>query len=62
MSCYIPPERMALLGTQIAIEISKGKTIEELGLYRNIASQVSSTLFVIISQKSINDKCKKDDK
>jgi hypothetical protein len=59
---YIPPERMVLLATQIAIEIAKGKNTEELNIAKSMASQISSALQVIICQRLINDKCKKDDK
>ena len=56
MKCCIPPERVALLATQIAIEIARGKDIDEINLYRNIASQISSVLQVIISQRFVNKK------
>lgn len=55
MRC-VPPEKMALLATQIAIEIAKGKSIEEIHLARNMASQISSALQVIVSQRLINEK------
>lgn len=60
MNC-VPPERMVLLATQIAIEIAKGKDIEEINLARNIASQISSALQVIVSQRLINEKRNKKD-
>lgn len=51
---------MVLLATQVAIEISKGKSIDEINLARNIASQISAALQVIVSQRLIIEK--KDDK
>lgn len=59
MNC-IPPERMVQLATQIAIELAKGKDAEEINLARNIASLISSTLQVILCQRILNEKHKKD--
>jgi hypothetical protein len=56
MKCCIPPERVAILATQIAIEIAKGKDIDEINLYKSVASQISSVLQVIISQRFVNKK------
>lgn len=56
MKKCISPEKIAILATQIAIELAKGKDIDEINLYRNIASQISSVLQVIISQRFINKK------
>ncbi len=58
------PEKIALVATQIAIEMSKGKSIEELNLIKSIASQISCVLHTIISQRIIDEKrCDKiDDK
>jgi hypothetical protein len=62
MDCDISPEKMVLLATQVAIEISKDKNIEEINLARNIASQISSALQVILSQRLIIEKRFKKDK
>lgn len=58
----VSPEKVLLLSTQIAIELAKGKTIEEINLYKSMASQISSALQVIISQRFVNKSknCKKD--
>ncbi|MDD4110638.1 MAG: hypothetical protein PHS54_03695 [Clostridia bacterium] len=61
MDC-IPPERMVQLATQIAIELAKGKDIEEINLARNIASLISSALQVILSQRCINERKNKSKK
>jgi hypothetical protein len=47
---------VAILATQIAIEIAKGKDIDEINLYKSVASQISSVLQVIISQRFVNKK------
>lgn len=60
MDC-IPPERMVQLATQIAIELAKGKDIEEINLARNIASLISSALQVILCQRVLNEKHNKKD-
>lgn len=49
------PEKLALIATQIAIEISKGKTLEQLNVVRNVINQISSVISTIITQK-INNK------
>lgn len=59
MNCDISPEKLVLLATQVAIEISKGKSIDEINLARNIASQISASLQVIVSQKLIIEKNEK---
>lgn len=48
-------EKLALIATQIAIEISKGKNIAELNLIKGIVSQISCTLQTIISKKICED-------
>ena len=52
----VPPERLVLLASQIAIEIAKGKGVEEINLARSMATQVASALQVILSQRLINEK------
>lgn len=52
------PEKLALIATQIAIEISKGKSIEQLNTTRNVINQISSVISTIISQR-LNDKLDK---
>lgn len=47
----MPPEKLALFATQIAIEISKNKSLEELYLVRTLINQVSCDLSTIITQK-----------
>lgn len=49
------PEQITLLSTSIALDISKGKSIAELNVLRNVASQISCCLLTIISQKTLND-------
>lgn len=51
----LSPEQVAVLATSIAIDLCKDKTILELNVIRNIASQVSSAIFTIISQKTLID-------
>ncbi len=48
---YCSPEKVALLATEIAIEMSKGKDIAELNLIRNITLQVGAVIQTIIIQK-----------
>ncbi len=49
------PEKLALIATQIAIEISKGKSIEQLNTIKNVINQISSVLSTIICER-INEK------
>ena len=49
------PEKLAIIATQIAIEISKGKDIDELNLIKCLIGQVSSVISTIILQR-INNK------
>lgn len=52
----MPPEKLALFATQLAIDISKGKCLDDLFLLKNVISQVSCVLSTIISQKIEFDK------
>lgn len=52
----LTPEMVAYLGTSLAVELSKCKSIEELNVIRNLASQVAATLFTIISQRALLEK------
>lgn len=45
------PEKLALLATQIAIEISRGKDITEINVIKSVASQVSAVLQTIILER-----------
>ena len=49
------PEKLALLSTQIALELSRGKTLSELNLIKSVISQISATMQVIISKKICED-------
>lgn len=61
MKDCISPEKVVLLSTQVAIELAKGKDIDEINLYRSVASHISSALQVIISQRFVNENCRKPD-
>ncbi len=52
----MPPEKLALFATQIAIDISKNKSIDELCLLRTVIGQISCVISTIISQKIDFDK------
>ena len=54
----MPPEKLALFATQLAIDISKGKSLDDLFLLKNVINQVSCVLSTIISQKIDLDKRK----
>lgn len=54
----MPPDKLALFATQIAIDISKGKDLDDLFLIRTIIGQMSCVLSTIISQKIDLDKKK----
>ncbi len=49
------PEKLALIATQIAIEISRGKNIDQLNTIKCLINQVSSVISTIILQR-INNK------
>ena len=49
------PEKLALLATQIAIELSKGKDITEINVIKSVANQICCVLQTIISER-INQK------
>lgn len=40
-----------MLATTIAIQLSEGKSADEIFMLRNIASQISSTLYTLYTQK-----------
>lgn len=44
------PEKLALISTQIALELSKGKTISQLNLIKSVLTQISATMQTIISK------------
>ena len=52
----ISPEKLVLLATSIALEISKDKTINQINIYRNLFSTVASNLQAIINQQLYNKK------
>mgnify|MGYP006962940727 CR=1 FL=1 len=54
----MPPDKLALFATQIAIDISRGKDLDDLFLIRTIIGQISCVLSTIISQKIDLDKKK----
>ena len=54
----MPPDMLALFATQVAIDISKGKDLDDLFLLRNVISQISCVMSTIISQKIDLDKRK----
>ncbi|MBO4412573.1 MAG: hypothetical protein J5779_00990 [Clostridia bacterium] len=47
----ISPEKLAILATEIAIDISKNKEIEDIYLIKTIMSQISDVLSTIINQR-----------
>lgn len=49
------PEKLALLATEIAIELSRGKDITEINVIKSLVNQVGCVLQTIISQR-INEK------
>lgn len=57
------PEKLALISTQIALELSRGKTISQLNLIKSVLTQISATMQTIISKKLSEDQenkhCKK---
>lgn len=55
----MPPDKLALFATQIAIDMSKNKDLDDLFLLRTIVGQISCVLSTIISQKIDLDKRKK---
>ena len=58
----MPPDMLALFATQIAIDLSRGKSLDDLFLLKNVISQVSCVMSTIISQKIDLDKRKFDKK
>ncbi len=49
----LTPEQVAYLATSIAVDLSKNKSCEEIGLIKTIASQVCATLSTICAQRYI---------
>ena len=58
----LDPCLFAQIGSLIATELTRGKTIEEMNVIKNIATQVSSTIQVIISEQALSDKCSNSQK
>ena len=54
----MPPEKLALFATHLSIDISNGKSLDDLFLLKNVINQVSCVLSTIISQKIDLDKRK----
>ena len=55
------PERLVLIASTIAIEISRDKTIDEINEYKNLFSLISNNLQTICGQRVIyNNQSKKD--
>ena len=57
----ISPEKLLLISTLISLEIVRGKTVEEIGLYRNLFSAISSNLQTYCTQKIFFDKNSKNE-
>ncbi len=55
----MPPDKLALFATQIAIDISRGKELDDLFLLRTLIGQISCVMSTIISQKIDLDKRRK---
>lgn len=55
----MPPDKLALFATQLAIDLSRCKSLDELFLLKNIISQISCVMSTIISQKIELDKNKR---
>lgn len=47
----ISPELMAYLGTNIGVELAKGKTLEEINCIKQIVNQIAATLSTIACQQ-----------
>lgn len=47
----LSPEKLAILATEIAIDISKNKDIDDIYLIKTIISQISDVLSTIINQR-----------
>lgn len=45
------PEKLAILATQIAIEMSRDKDISEINLLKTLTGQICSVLQTIVLQK-----------
>lgn len=54
------PEKLAIIATQIAVEISKGKSISEINVIKSVVGQISCVLQTIACQKQCIDNCKKE--
>lgn len=54
----LSPEKLALLATEIAIEISKNKEIDDIYLIKTLMNQISDVLSTIINQRlNLHKKC-----
>ena len=49
------PEKLSLFATEIAIELSRGKDITEIGVIKSVLNQICAVLQTIVSQR-INEK------
>lgn len=49
----LTPEQVAFLATSIAVDLAKNRSFDEIGLIKNIASQVCATLSTICAQRFI---------
>lgn len=59
----LSPEQVAFLATSIAVDLAKGKDIEEINLIKTIANQVCATLSTICTQRFLlEEKCNKKHK
>lgn len=56
MICLSASE-VVLLGTNIALELAKDKTADEITVLRNLATQVASTLLTYSAQVKIIEDC-----
>lgn len=54
------PQKITLIGTLIAIELARDKSLSELNTIKNILCQLQTSLSTIITQKTINKIDKKD--
>ena len=55
ISDNLSPEELTLLTTFIAIEISKGKSTEEINIIASIYDSISSQMFLIADQRDYID-------
>lgn len=46
----LPPEKLILIASTIALNISKGKSLQEINAYKNLFSLISNNLQAITQQ------------